>query len=55
MTIVEESEYQDNPILRLKVHEFDRYPFSFGIRKAKMILECIDDIKKFVDKNDIGE
>jgi len=55
MTIVEESEYKGNQTIQLKVHEFDKYPFSFGVRKAKMILECIDDIKAFVDKYDIEE
>jgi hypothetical protein len=50
--IVEESEYKGNPLLVLKNDENDRYPFSFGISKAKKILECIDDIKAFVDKHD---
>jgi len=29
----------------------DKYPFSFGIKKAKLILENIEDIKKFVEEN----
>jgi len=30
----------------------DKYPpFSFGIKKAKLILENIQDIKKFVEEN----
>ena len=26
-------------------------PFSFGVKKAKLILENIEDIKKFVEEN----
>lgn len=30
----------------------DKYPpFSFGVKKAKLILEHIEDIKKFVEEN----
>ncbi len=49
--LVEESEYKGNPLLSLKNDENDRYPFSFGIGKAKKILECFDEIKAFVDKH----
>lgn len=32
----------------------DKYPpFSFGIKKAKLILEHIDDIKKFAEENEV--
>lgn len=31
--------------------ETDKYLFSFGIKKAKLILENIEDIKKFVEDN----
>ena len=31
------------------------YPFTFGVNKAKLIIENIDDIKKFVEDNDKGE
>jgi len=50
--IVERSEYKGNPMLVLKRNEDDKFPFSFGLNKAKMILESIDDIKKFVEEND---
>lgn len=29
----------------------DKYPFSFGVKKAKLILENIEGIKKFVEEN----
>lgn len=50
--IIERSEYKGNPTLVLKRSEDDKFPFSFGIAKAKMILECIEAIKKFVEDND---
>ncbi len=39
-------EYKGNPILTLNPGE--RYPFSFGLAKARMILTHLDDIKSFV-------
>ena len=49
---VEESEFKGNKVLVLRNQADDKYPFSFGLQKAKMILEAIDDIKAFVAKND---
>lgn len=49
--IVEESEYKGNPTLVLKTDENDRFPFSFGISKARKIIEAYDEIKKFVEKH----
>lgn len=51
MAIAEESEFKGNPMLVLKNTEEDRYPFSFGLKKARLILEHIEDVKKFVDKH----
>lgn len=50
--IVEKTEYKGQPVLILKRNENDRYPFSFGLGKARMILEAIEDIRKFVEEND---
>jgi hypothetical protein len=50
--IVERSEYKGKPLIVIKRDEEDKYPFSFGLSKAKMILENIDEIKKFVEEND---
>ena len=51
MAIVEENEYKGNPVLQLKQSENDRYPFSFGLKKAQLILEHIQDIERFVEKH----
>lgn len=50
--IIEKSEYKGNPMLVLKRNEDDKFPFSFGLTKAKMILESIEEIKAFVEEND---
>ena len=46
--VVEVEEYNGNPVISLKRDENDNYPFRFGLRKAQLILENIEDIKKFV-------
>lgn len=53
MSIVSESEYKGNPMIVIKIDEEDKFPFQFGIKKAKLILENIEDIKKFVQKHDL--
>lgn len=52
MSIAEESEYKGNPVLILKNDPEDRYPFTFGVKKAKLMLQHIEDIRAFVAKND---
>lgn len=55
MSIVSESEYKGNPMIVIKIDEEDKFPFQFGIKKAKLILENIEDIKKFVQKHDLAK
>jgi len=50
-TIVERSEFKGKPIIILKRDEEDKYPFSFGLSKAKLIVENIEEIKKFVEES----
>jgi len=49
--MIEKSEYKGKPIIIIKRDEEDKYPFSFGLSKAKLILENIEEIKKFVEEN----
>jgi len=49
--MVERSDYNGKPILVLRRSEDDKFPFSFGIAKAKMIMENLEEIKKFVAEN----
>lgn len=52
MSIVEESEFKGNPMIVLKNDEEDKFPFQFGVKKAKLIAENIDAVKNFVAKFD---
>ena len=49
--MIEKGEYKGKALLIIKRNEEDKYPFSFGLGKAKLILENIDEIKKFVEEN----
>ena len=49
--LVEITEYKGNPIISLKSSEDDKFPFSFGVTKAKKVLANIKAIKDFVDSN----
>ncbi len=49
--MIERSEFKGKPLLVIKRNEEDKYPFSFGLSKAKLILENIEEIKKFVEEN----
>ena len=44
------SEYKGNPIISIPLGNNERYSFSFGLTKAKAIMEYLDDIKKFIDQ-----
>ena len=48
---VRETEFKGNPVIVLSYGPDDRFPFQFGLRKARLILEHIEDIKKFVEKH----
>lgn len=42
-------EFKGKPTLSILRKEGDKFPFTFGISKAKLIVEHIEDIKDFVD------
>lgn len=44
-------QYRDKPIIVLYRDEEDKYPFKFGVSKAKLILEHIKQIEDFVKAN----
>jgi len=53
--VIERGEFKGKPVLILKRSEEDRYPFSFGLSKARLIVENFEEIKKFVDENSQAE
>ncbi|HNT60914.1 MAG TPA: hypothetical protein PKJ97_02980 [Candidatus Bilamarchaeaceae archaeon] len=52
MSVVEYGEYKGNRLIILKRTEEDKYPFSFGKGKARLIVENFDAIKKFAEEDD---
>lgn len=50
--MIKESEYNGSPVVEFRKDEEDRFPFSFGVRKAKIILEHIEELKTFVEEHD---
>lgn len=52
VTTVEESEYKGKPILSLPTPGKAKFPFSFGLAKARLILAHIDEIDSFVTKHE---
>jgi hypothetical protein len=49
--MIEKSEYKGKPVIVIKRNEEDNFPFTFGLNKARLILENIEEIKKFVEEN----
>jgi hypothetical protein len=49
MAIVEFGEFKGNKMIILKRNPEDKFPFQFGLSKARLILEHIADIQKFVE------
>lgn len=47
--ISEIGEYKGNKVITFKKDSDDKYPFSFGYAKAKIIVDNIDKIKEFVN------
>ncbi|RKY31314.1 MAG: hypothetical protein DRP74_05085 [Candidatus Omnitrophota bacterium] len=52
--MVERGEFKGKPVLIIRRSDDDKYPFSFGLSKARLIVENIDEIKKFVEENSVS-
>lgn len=48
--MIEYGEFKGNKLIVLKRTADDKYPFSFGKAKAKLIIENFDEIKKFAEE-----
>jgi len=53
--MVERSEFKGKPVLIIRRSEDDKYPFTFGMSKARLILENLEEIKRFVEDNEKNE
>ena len=49
--MVERSEFKGKPVLIIRRSEDDKYPFTFGLSKARLILENLEEIRRFVEEN----
>ncbi len=52
MAVVSFATYKENPMIVLKRNEEDRFPFQFGLSKARLIVDAYADIKAWVDKEE---
>jgi hypothetical protein len=52
MAFVSEAEYKGNPMIVLKNSPEDPQPFQFGVRKARMLLAHLEDIRRFIQKHE---
>ena len=50
--VVEFDEFKGNRLIVLKRDDDDQYPFKFGKKKAKLIVENFEAIKKFAEEED---
>lgn len=51
MSQASESEFKGNPMIVLSQGPDDKFPFQFGLKKAKLILEHVEDIRSFIEKH----
>jgi len=49
--MIERSEFKGKPVIIIRRDENDKYPFTFGLSKARLILENLEEIKRFVEEN----
>lgn len=52
MAVIQESDYKGNPMIILRRDENDRFPFQFGLSKAKLVLDAVEEIKAWVAKQE---
>lgn len=54
--IIERTEFEKDgkkfPMLSMRRKQEDRYPFTFGVGKARMIVEALEEIKQFIVDNE---
>lgn len=48
----ERTEYKGRPMITLKRDDDDKYPFSFGVVKAKLLLANLDAVENFIKEVD---
>lgn len=46
-----EGDYNGKAMLIIRQSPHDKFPFQFGVKKARLIVEHIDDIKAFIERH----
>ena len=52
--MIKRGEYQGKAVISLMKMDNDKFPFTFGAAKAKLILANLEEIKKFVEDSEAG-
>lgn len=52
---MEIGEYKGHRLLVLRKGDDDKFPLQFGLTKAKLVLEHLDDVRKFVAMETKGQ
>lgn len=55
MAVVTEAEFKGNAMIVLKRNEEDRYPFQFGLSKARLVVDAMAEIKAWVEKQEAAK
>ena len=48
---IKTGEFKGHATISLLKDETDEHPFTFGLTKAKLIIDNLDSIKEFIEKN----
>jgi hypothetical protein len=51
---VKTGNYKGSPTISLLNGEDDKYPFTFGVKKAQLIVNHIEDIKQWLARQEAG-
>jgi hypothetical protein len=52
MSIFGEGEFKGRAVITIKRNDDDKYPFTFGLAKAKLIVDHFEEIREWVAKKD---
>ena len=48
-------EYKGSPVITIFINDNENFKFTFGLGKAKAIINYLDEIKEFIKQNDKSE
>lgn len=52
MAVVEFGEFKGSAMIKISRSKEDRFPFQFGVGKARLVVEAYDEIKEFVEREE---